>query len=277
MSNLVTRTISGTFFLAILITSLLWRAEAFGIVFLFIVIVMMKEYLRISLNGRYRIPAMLSVLSGAMLFCLSFAISCYGISAEWLVLVPVTILLIPVTVLLEHHQKEYQFSPFLWCSILYIALPFSMTPLICFGQDADSSFNAIPLLAILIMLWCSDIGAYVFGLSLGKFFSRKLCPEISPKKTWIGYYGGLAAALLSGFLISESGMVNYGTFHTMMIALTVNLAGTFGDLAESQFKRHFSVKDSGTIMPGHGGLLDRFDGALLAFPAAISYILLLNP
>jgi len=276
MSNLVTRTISGAVFLAILITALLWRAEAFGTVFLFILIVMMYEYLHISLEGRYRTAGILAVFAGAMLFCISFAVPCYGISAKWFALIPLMILMIPVAVLLENDHKGFAFSPFLLCSILYIALPLSMTPLICFGSDGGGSFNALPLLAILIMLWSSDIGAYIFGLSLGKIFSRKLCPEISPKKTWIGYFGGLAASLLSGYFISRYGMTEYGTTHSMLIALTVNITGTFGDLSESQFKRHFSVKDSGRIMPGHGGLLDRFDGALLAFPAAIAYMLILN-
>lgn len=276
MSDLATRTISGAVFLAILLSALLWRAEAFGAVFLFIIIVMMHEYLTISMGDRHRTARLLAILTGSALFAASFAVTGCGISAKWLAVVPLIIILIPFTLLIDGERKEYACTPYLFSSILYIAVPFSMTCLVTFPEGGTGSFDASPLLAILILIWCSDIGAYLTGLSLGRKFSRKLCPEISPKKTWVGYWGGLVMALAGGYVISATGLVGYGTLHTMILALIVDLTGTFGDLAESQFKRHFGVKDSGRIMPGHGGLLDRFDGALLAFPAAVSYILLTN-
>jgi len=274
MSNLVTRTISGLVFLTVLTGSLLWRAEAFGAVFLFITLVMMAEYIRISTGTVRHTPQIFALMTGLLLFVTSFAVNGYGLDPKWFCITVFPMAFTIISVLLRNTADSYGELPYLLGSIPYIAVPFSLCPFIVFGNGGE--FDATPLLALLILLWSSDIGAYIFGMTLRNVWSTKLCPSISPKKTVVGYLGGLSVTLLAGWLTARSGMISYGVGHTLAIALTVNVAGTFGDLAESQFKRFFSVKDSGNIMPGHGGLLDRFDGALLAFPAAISYILLFN-
>ncbi|MBQ0006678.1 MAG: phosphatidate cytidylyltransferase [Alistipes sp.] len=273
MNNLVTRTISGIVFLAVIIASLLWRAEAFGLVFLFITLTMMTEYIRISVKKIRCIPYLLTLLCGAALFTVSFCVFGYEADTRWFLSVIIVLILIITSTLIGHDSDYYRILPFLMTPILYIAVPFSLC---CIAVFDNGDFNALPLLAILIMLWCSDVGAYVFGMTLRRFFSKKLCPSISPKKTVIGYIGSLVSSLTAGYILSETGMLQCSILHALIISFIVNVTGTIGDLAESQFKRHFDVKDSGRIMPGHGGLLDRFDGALLAFPASISYILISN-
>lgn len=273
MSNLVKRTISGIVFLALVISSLLWRAEAFFCIFLFFLIVMMREYLNISIKESKKHLRVLTTLTGAVLFIITYYAVGSGINLKWLCVVPLLLILNISAVLFSKQPDSYKHLPYMLTPVLYIAIPLSMCNLIVYE---GGSFNAVPLLAVLIMLWSSDVGAYIFGMTLRNVFPKKLCPDISPKKTVIGYIGGLFTTLAAGYIIDLSGMITCGLFHTLVLAIIVNVTGTIGDLAESQFKRHFDVKDSGRIMPGHGGLLDRFDGALLAFPAAISYLLLIN-
>jgi len=273
MSNLVKRSVSGIVFLALVITALLWRAEAYFFIFLFFIGVMMSEYLNISIRESKRHLKDLAIGTGAIIFIVTYWTVGFGVDLKWFCIVPLMLTVTVSSVLFSSQPDNYKYLPYLLTSVVYIAIPFSMCHLIVF---TDGTFNALPLLAVLILLWSSDVGAYVFGMTLRNIFPQKLCPAISPKKTVIGYVGGLAVTLLAGYLLSSTGMLDCGTVHSLVIALIVNITGTIGDLAESQFKRHFDVKDSGRIMPGHGGLLDRFDGALLAFPASISYLILIS-
>jgi phosphatidate cytidylyltransferase len=124
------------------------------------------------------------------------------------------------------------------------------------------------------LLWTSDTGAYLAGRSFGK---TKLFERISPKKTWEGSIGGVILSLVVAYGISNLlGFDDVTTFDWMVIALLVVIFGTFGDLFESLLKRNLHIKDSGTILPGHGGVLDRFDGLFLAIPAVFFYLLYTN-
>jgi phosphatidate cytidylyltransferase len=116
----------------------------------------------------------------------------------------------------------------------------------------------------------------VFGVLFGKNGKHKLFPSISPKKSWEGFVGGVVVALLTGYVLWWVNFIPYNLIHVLAASLLIAVFGTFGDLVESMLKRSADVKDSGKIMPGHGGLLDRFDAALLAFPAVFIYLLLLN-
>jgi phosphatidate cytidylyltransferase len=163
-------------------------------------------------------------------------------------------------------------------SILYTAVPFSMFPFSAFshtGMESLLSHNGIIfspgiVVGFFLLLWANDSGAYLVGVSIGK---HRLMQRISPKKSWEGFFGGLfismaVAWLLSGWL----GVVD--KMGWMIISIIVSVAGTYGDLAESMLKRSLGVKDSGTIMPGHGGFLDRFDSAVISFPLVYLYITL---
>lgn len=135
----------------------------------------------------------------------------------------------------------------------------------------------IPLL-IFVMLWLNDSGAYIVGSLIGR---HKLCPSISPNKTWEGFFGGIAITILGSFLLfklcpSFFGMEQYGVGMWMILAVSTCIFGTLGDLLESKIKRIYGVKDSGHWIPGHGGILDRIDSFLIAFPAAFIIMLILN-
>lgn len=159
--------------------------------------------------------------------------------------------------------------------IVYLTIPFSLTSVLVF--DAGN-YDFRLLLSLFIFIWANDVGAYCFGSTLGRLGKHKLFERISPKKSWEGFFGGVLMALLAAFILSSMWAERTGIleYHWYIIAVIIAVVGTFGDLAESMLKRSVGVKDSGNLMPGHGGILDRFDGVLLSFPCAVAYIILIN-
>lgn len=173
----------------------------------------------------------------------------------------------------DHPLRNWTFS---FASQLYVALPFALLSLLCFDVKADEvSYNWIYPLALFIFLWVNDTFAYLFGCSLGHVFTPKLFPRISPKKSWIGSIGGGFSTLIAAIVLCywQPAVMPIGQW--IGFALVVVVFGTWGDLVESHIKRQLGIKDSGKILPGHGGLLDRFDSALLAIPASVIYFILI--
>lgn len=161
-------------------------------------------------------------------------------------------------------------------SQLYVALPFSMISVLAFRATPEGiAYTYLMPLCVFIFLWLNDSGAYCCGSLLGK---HKLFPRISPGKSWEGSIGGaivvVAAAAAIGYYTEQYGVndLQLNIVQWMGLGLIVVIFGTWGDLVESLFKRTLGIKDSGNILPGHGGMLDRFDSSLLAFPAAVVYL-----
>lgn len=156
-------------------------------------------------------------------------------------------------------------------SQMYIALPFALLNVLAFHSDETASisqYNAILPLSIFIFNWVNDTGAYCTGMLFGK---HKLFERISPKKSWEGSIGGSVFCIISSFILAHFfPFMSTGVW--IGLALTVVIFGTWGDLTESLLKRRLGIKDSGNILPGHGGMLDRFDSAILAIPAAVVYL-----
>ena len=149
-------------------------------------------------------------------------------------------------------------------TMLYIGVGFNL-----FVQARTVGLGMI--LYQLLTVWCTDSGAYLVGRKLGK---RKLAPQISPNKTWEGSIGGTVVAVIVGIIFSMLGAINHGIAATILFSLVLSIAGQMGDLIESALKRFYGVKDSGKILPGHGGILDRFDSLLLVLPMAYLFGLL---
>ena len=164
-----------------------------------------------------------------------------------------------------------------FASQIYIAVPFALLPLLSIVYDAGSNtfaYNWIYPIALFIFLWVNDTFAYLCGCSLQKYIPAKLFPRISPKKSWIGSIGGGLFTLLAAVIIWLWQPETMPLWRWIGFALTVVVFGTWGDLVESLIKRQLGIKDSGHILPGHGGLLDRFDSALLVIPASVIYFIL---
>ena len=132
---------------------------------------------------------------------------------------------------------------------------------------ADPTEGLGLVLAFFSIIWATDIGAYLVGRTLG---GPKLAPAISPNKTWSGAMGGLLCGVLAGFLVARAMDLSYGSAVLVVMSAAISVVSQIGDLIESWWKRYFGVKDSGNIIPGHGGILDRIDGVLLASPVAVA-------
>ncbi len=161
--------------------------------------------------------------------------------------------------------------------VIYIALPFALTSMLAFDtMGPGTGYSPVIPLTLFIFLWCNDVGAYCTGCTIGK---HKLFERISPKKTWEGSIGGAVLTMIAAFLLHRFLPDMYAFMPVwvwMGMALVVVVFGTWGDLIESLMKREMGIKDSGKILPGHGGMLDRFDSALLAIPATVVYFSLLG-
>ena len=186
---------------------------------------------------------------------------------------------VPVFILMINSlyvKDKSRFDKFanLYTAILYISVPWSLLNFAVF--NAAGEFNGLLLLCFFCIIWGSDVGAYIFGITLGQKYGRKLFPSISPKKSWIGFWGGLFTSVGVAVVLRLAGLFNFDMIHCIAMAILLCVTGVYGDLIESQWKRHYNVKDSGNIIPGHGGLLDRFDSALIAIPIGIIYLVMVN-
>lgn len=274
MNNTVVRTISGTIFLAIMIGSLLVSPVIFAFVMSVAIALMMTEYLKIGVGKSYKLAQILSLITGILIYLLTFLYKGYGMNPDYFLLLSLPVSAIFISLLYEKGSDSYHKYPFLISAIVYAAVPFAITNLIIF--DANGGYMPYFLLGLFILTWSSDVGAYIIGMLFGQKNGHKLFPSISPKKSWEGFFGGVLFAFIAALLLHFFSLTDIGLVHTLAIALIINLFGVFGDLVESQFKRNFDLKDSGNLIPGHGGLLDRFDGTLISFPVAITYIKLFS-
>jgi phosphatidate cytidylyltransferase len=194
---------------------------------------------------------------------------------SFLYLIPMMLIMMVIE-LYRKQDRPFDSLAHTFFSVLYTALPFSMFQFAAFSRSGLNTilphgkiiFSPGIIIGFFILIWANDTGAYLTGMSFGR---HKLMERISPKKTWEGFVGGIIiAALAAWFLSGWLGVVD--KLHWIIIALIVSIAGTYGDLIESMLKRSTGVKDSGSIMPGHGGFLDRFDSAIVSFPLVYLFI-----
>lgn len=274
MKNFIVRTLSGIGFAAIMLTALLIDRYCFGAVMLICLILMMKEFLSVTCGNDYRYSQLLSILAGAILFTLVFLYRCHHVPGRLVILAFVPVFIVMINSLYVKDKSNFSKFAVMYTAMLYIAVPWSMLNFAVF--NASGEFNGLLLLSFFLIVWGSDVGAYVFGITLGQKYGRKLFPSISPKKSWIGFWGGMLAAVLVSVAIHYAGIFDFHLLHCIAMAVLLHIAGVYGDLIESQWKRHYEVKDSGSLIPGHGGLLDRFDSALIAIPIGIIYLVVLN-
>ena len=159
--------------------------------------------------------------------------------------------------------------------LLYITVPFSVLNYLSFNAELNSVIGMNEhysiLVQVFIILWCNDTFAYVVGRLIGK---HKLFETLSPKKTIEGMFGGVLFSIIAGYLISY--FTDSSVLHWIILSVIISILGMFGDLSESYLKRAGNIKDSGNISTGHGGVLDRFDGILLAAPVVFAYLVILS-
>ena len=275
LKNMTIRAITGTIFVAAVVTCFL-RPEAMMFLFALVTALSVWEFTGLVNNsGDVRVNRFICTVAGVYLF-LAFAGFCSGITPA-AVFIPylLTVVYLFISELYTKAPNPINNWAYTMLSQMYIALPFSMINVVAFHSTGDAHvYDYLLPLSIFIFLWTNDTGAYISGSLLGR---HKLFPRISPGKSWEGSIGGgllvLAVAALVGYLANSSeGGHTLSIPAWMGLGLVVVFFGTWGDLVESLFKRTLGIKDSGNLLPGHGGMLDRFDSSLMAFPAAVVYL-----
>jgi phosphatidate cytidylyltransferase len=276
MTNLVRRTITGAFIVIFVLGSLWLHPLSFFILGAVMIAGMQREYYIMVRGTGVRPQLVTGIISGLILYVTATMIALGWLAREWfLAMIPVISIVMTIE-LFRKVERSFDSLAHTFFSILYAAAPFSLFPFAAFNRSGleplvkmqGIEFSPGILVGFFLLLWTNDTGAYLVGSLIGK---HRLFERISPKKSWEGFFGGLILTLLVARLISGwLGVTD--TAGWMIIAVIVSVAGTVGDLLESMLKRSLGLKDSGTIMPGHGGFLDRFDSVVVAFPLVYLFL-----
>ena len=276
MKNFIQRAITGLIFVVTLIGCIVGSYLSFGVLFCIISAMATAEFCNLMNQQKgVKINRNICVLGSVALF-LSFFY--YGINPkETGIFIPYLIIIIYLMVSELYLKKENPLNNWAYAMLsqVYIALPFSLLNVLAFQSDetiSTTSYQYIFPLSIFAYNWINDTGAYCTGMLFGK---HPLFKRISPKKSWEGSIGGAVFCIAASFAFAHFfPFMSIGEW--IGLALTIVVFGTWGDLSESLMKRQLGIKDSGTILPGHGGILDRFDSAILAIPAAVVYLYILS-
>jgi phosphatidate cytidylyltransferase len=277
MNETIKRSISGVVYIVLLLFSIL-RPESFFILFGVFLLIATIEFCNL-LNIQKTIPFALAFTTYVLFYEISIATDGYlhvlrfNKTFDLIVLFSTLFVSIKCIHFLFDNKivKIDSFSKYTYL-IGYIILPFAIMTKIPFGKDG---YNPKILISIFILIWTNDSFAYIVGKSIGK---TKLFARISPKKTIEGFVGGVLFSVIASYLVSKYyiEIAEGKTFIWIIIALIVGVFGTIGDLIESKFKRIADVKDSGKIMPGHGGVLDRLDSVIFVAPIIFLFYQILN-
>lgn len=266
MNNFFKRTLTAGAFVAILLGCTYYSQLSFSILFFIITVLGVWEFYKLSEKGANKPQKIWGTIAGASIFA-STSIVCMGYDYRLLVINIPIIFLIFINELFSKSANPFRNIAFTIIGIVYVAVPFS---LLNYLVTYTGTYSYELLFGFFFILWSNDSGAYLAGSAFGK---RKLFPRVSPGKSWEGSIGGAIASYIVVFIISKW-YTGFSIIEWMTIAAILIIIGTFGDLVESLYKRSKNVKDSGTLLPGHGGILDRFDSLLLATPFVFTYLYL---
>lgn len=274
MNDLTKRTLSGLAFILVMLAGLLFNEYLFAALMLVMMVGMLHEFFNMAMGRRKIIVRCAAILAGIAQFMLFFATLAWNMPAKYTGIGFILLAGIICLSVLNLERGNTQDYAYILAGIIYIGIPLAFSSFLAFSAGG---FDGRLILAFFILIWCSDVGAYCSGSTLGKFIhSKKMSPEISPNKTWVGFWGGLVFCIIGGIVLKLTAFIGFPLVHTLALAAIVHAGGVCGDLFESLWKRHFGVKDSGNVIPGHGGLLDRFDSSLLAIPMGTIYLTLFN-
>ncbi|HEY4324503.1 MAG TPA: phosphatidate cytidylyltransferase [Mucilaginibacter sp.] len=266
-----TRAVTGFFFVIVMLGSVLLGHYVFSIFYLLLSLLCLNEFYRLLKNNGIKPDIQTGLINGFCIYVI-FALIVFGdyaASHKLLFLLTLTISAIFIQELFKKSATPFISIAYTLAGLVFVCLPFTFFHALAFVKDG---FNFHYPLAFLLLLWANDTGAYLTGRTFGR---TKLFERHSPKKTWEGFAGGAIFSSLVALIISYY-FKEMTWLEWIVEAILISFFGTLGDLIESMFKRSINVKDSGEILPGHGGLLDRFDGLLLAAPIVYTYLYLIT-
>ena len=275
MKNFLVRTASGAVMLIVVLGAMLLSKWSFAALMALIAVGGMWEFYRFAEKAGYEPMKWLGLFAGAMIICLGLAASMFFDKSNEHIGLMLTvasigalILIMPLMFICELYRKSQTPIANIATSVLgalYVALPMALLivipMLIGMGE-----WNPWIMIFYIFIIWANDVFAYLFGVTLGR---HRLFERISPKKSWEGFFGGLLGAMAMGWVAAA--VLGASVPMWIGLALVAAISGVFGDLVESLMKRSVEVKDSGNIIPGHGGWLDRFDALILSAPFVFVY------
>lgn len=272
MNNFLKRSLTGIAFVATLLAGIIIHPIGFAVLFTAILFFTLSEFYNLAEKATFSPHKKIGISFGVVFFIICF-LSASGILPSSLVLISIPLLfLVFVSELFRKQSDSLKNASITIIGLIYVALPFGLLNFIVLSGTKNGAFYPWILVGLFLIIWIYDSMAYVFGSLLGK---HKIAPEISPKKSWEGFIGGSVFAIIMGIvnavLFQEISMINW-----IVIAIIAVVFGTLGDFFESKFKRELNIKDSGNLLPGHGGLLDRFDSLLFAAPVVFFWLSLID-
>ncbi len=280
MKNLMVRTLSGLVLVAVFVGAVLGSQWSFGALLLLILVCGQTEFYKLARETGLSPQRWMGLAVGVLLFALNFIVFrqfSRSVTDEAggavLYLLLYIGLLLPTLFVCELFRRSATPLANLGATllgVLYVAVPLSLllyVPVLA----GDGVWRPETVLCYIFIIWANDVFAYLVGMTFGR---HRLCERLSPKKSWEGFFGGLAGAVATGLAAAYALDANYWVWGGL--ALVASLSGVAGDLVESMFKREAGVKDSGQVIPGHGGVLDRFDALLLSAPYVFLYLLLVG-
>lgn len=258
-NNITQRIVTAIVGVLIVILAVYFSQWTFFALFLAICILTQLEFYKLTgLDGMLPLKSA-GTMSGALIYCLSFFIEGGFLETKYYFLIfPAIALIFFIKLYKKSDKKPFTNIAYTLCGIFYVAVPFALLNVIAFCRNGEYSFQII--LGILSLFWASDTGAYFAGVKYGK---TQLFARVSPKKSWEGSIGGAVTALVTATMLSYF-YHDLTAWQWLTVGSIIVVAGTYGDLVESLFKRSIAIKDSGSKLPGHGGFLDRFDGLLIS-------------
>lgn len=269
LNNFWSRAVTGALFVVIILGSVLLSRILFSLLFLGVALLSVREFYLLVNNVRgLKVQFVPGIIAAGILY-ISFALVSLEIVGRQILLIN---LLLPVLLfineLYQDNETPIQNISLTILGVVYVGLPFALLTMFFNPGLIDGAYYPGILLSFFIILWSYDSFAYLTGVLIGR---HKMFPRISPKKSWEGLAGGFVAGLAAAWILSGFYDV-FSLVNWLIIGGIIMIFGTFGDLSESLLKRSLNIKDSGKALPGHGGLLDRFDAALFAVPAVFIYI-----
>lgn len=269
-NNLTQRLITGILGSAAIIAGVCYSEWTyFTLFFALCGFAMFEFYKLVGLDGMVPQKS-LGIGIGLFIFAFTFFVEQETADPKYFFVVfPLASLVFMIKLYKKAERKPFTNIAFTFLGILYIATPLSLLNIAAYE---GGSYNFEIVLGSLLILWASDTGAYFAGTYFGR---RKLFERISPKKSWEGFFGGAVLAFVIAFAFTQyfQTLENHQWY---VITVLIVVGGTFGDLIESLLKRSIEIKDSGTVLPGHGGFLDRFDGLLISVPFIVAYLKIFN-
>lgn len=270
MSNLTLRAITGVVFVAIMIATIMGGDISFALFFLVVNNIGLNEFMIMQRKAGKRASRKLAFIAGNLVFGISMLVFLDLADEAFLPLAGVFIFWIFIAELFRNKIRPFSNIAHTLTAVFYVTVPLCLFFYV--SKYPLGEYNGWFVLSMVIMVWCNDTFAYLAGRQFGK---HPLFERVSPKKTVEGAIGGLAGTLIAAYILSNY-HPDLSLGFWMGLAIVVSIFFSLGDLVESLLKRSVEIKDSGTILPGHGGVLDRFDGYLIGLPAVFVYLSVLS-